>query len=72
MVDVLIGTFEFSDLGRDKVNATVTLKGEKDLWKFLKKYLMSKDIDWTYDIEENKGEIWVGGMRVVGQFRALR
>lgn len=48
---------------------TVQLTGERSLLRVLKDNLMSRDIDWSYDIDANLGKVFVGGFRKVGEFK---
>lgn len=70
--EILKGTFEFTNLGRQKVSKTAELNGVKSFWKALEGHFMSKDIEYWYDPVANEGKIIVGGFREVGQFRRVQ
>lgn len=65
------GKFQFKNLGGSKATFQANIKSEKSFWAYVGKYLMSHDIDWTFDIDKNEGKIYVGGFREVGQFYRL-
>lgn len=54
------------NLGRNNVNKTVTVKNENEMWREIKKHLLSKDIELTETDEPNKYTVWAG-MRNVGE-----
>ncbi len=64
------GTFEFTNLGRDKVTKTVTINGDDDIWKAIKPHLMSSYLDWSYDAELNEGKVFAG-FNHVGSFKRV-
>lgn len=70
--NVWSGTFQFYGIGRNKASFTAEIRNENDLWGAVKPHLMSNDISWMYDNEENEGTIFVGVFRGVGTFRKLR
>ena len=65
------GKFEFEYLGRKKGPFKIELKSEKEFEKLLESNLMSRDLEWNYDVEENDGAIYAGFFRLVGKFKRL-
>ncbi len=56
----------FKDIGRGKISFTADIKSltYNNLYKAVKGYLMSKDIDFEYNEERKKGVVWAGIMCV--------
>jgi hypothetical protein len=70
MEDTLIGKFRFKDIGRNKIEKTVTLTDEYDIFKAVQPHLMSRDLSFEYDPETNEGAVFAG-FRQVGTFQKV-
>ena len=56
------------NLGRNKVNKTVTVKDEKAMWRELGKHLASKSIELQrVENDPERYDVYVGVFRNVGQ-----
>ena len=67
----LTGRFKFINLGAGKFTGETELKGEISFFRFVRKYLKSKGIDYSYDLDTMKGEVFVGYVRQVGTFERV-
>lgn len=66
------GTFQLKGVGRNKVTKTVTVENNDQFFSAIKSCgVMSNDIEFEYDMEQNKGKIFVGGFRMIGEFEEV-
>jgi hypothetical protein len=66
----MFGKIKLIDLGRGKFNGEVTVKNEDQLWKEIKKHVMSNDVEYFYDEEKNWGTIYAG-FHAIGNFEVV-
>jgi len=55
------------NLGRNKVNKTITVKNEKAMFREISSHLMSNSIELSKTETENEYDVLVGGFRNVGK-----
>lgn len=61
------------NVGRNKVCKTVNVKNENGIFKALKPYLLSKEIELVQSgCSEDRYVVVVGGMRVVGEVMIVK
>ncbi len=64
------GTFEFTNLGRQKACFTKKLHDEKDFWRAVVPHYASRDLEYDYDAEKMRGVIFAG-FHMVGFFKRV-
>ncbi|AEG42299.1 hypothetical protein BdPhPhi1402_gp02 [Bdellovibrio phage phi1402] len=61
----------FKDVGRNKACFSRYVENPDQFWTHVQNNLMSRELEFEFDGETNKGWISTGGFRVVGTFYVI-